>query len=147
MENNLPYPFNRAFEDRNSIDYKVTPGSKQGTDHEYVRKLGYEPEMYGDCTYGAKDLPGFSLSSYGDWGTFYVDWATDKGKEMFLDMYEKGIIKLWRIRKYVSKILPISKEKIVFCFDYTEDGGWKKYNGEKWIDNAEDPYKEVKWEF
>ena len=123
----LPYPFNRAFKTRSSIDYK----SKK--DHAYVEKLGFEPVMHSDCSYSAPGLKGFSLSSYGDWGTFYTDDADDQGREIFLDMYEKGIIKLWRIRIYVTD------NGEVYTYDYEDGHGWNMHNGETWV-KADDPF-------
>lgn len=138
MENKLPYPFSKAFEEGHSIDYKCAGG-----DHRYVKELGYEPEMASDCTYYAKGLGGFSLSSYGDWGTFYPKWAGDNEKEMFLDMFDKGIIKLWRITAYIKEFLPYTKDWLVYSYSYEEGYGWKTYNeGEgKWVECA-DPFVE-----
>lgn len=135
-ENNLPYPYNIAFERGDSIDYKVGEWSKE-SDHEYVSKLGYEPEMCGDCTYQAKGLKGFNLSSYGDWGTFFTDWADEKEKEMFLDMFNKDIIRLWRIRAYIKN----ANEYNPHYFDY-DGAGWKTYdkNKREWV-TCDDPYK------
>ena len=113
-QNTLPHPFNTAFDRGDSIDYKCAGG-----DHEYVRKLGYTPKMNGDCSYSAPGLKGFSLSSYGDWGTFYPIWADEKERDMFLDMFEQNIISLWRIRAYVKHV----------THDYA-DGEWKKYDKE-----------------
>ena len=123
--NNLPFPFNTAFDRGDSIDYRCA-----GADHDYVRKLGYEPEMNGDCSYSAPELKGFSLSSYGDWGTFYPSWADEKERDMFLDMFEQNIIQLWRIRAYVEHV----------THDYA-DGEWKKYDKElkTWV-NCPCPY-------
>jgi hypothetical protein len=124
--NNLPYPFNVAFDRGDSIDYRTNGG-----DHDYVRNLGYEPEMLSDCSYHAKGLNGFSLSSYGDWGTFHTNWAGEKEKEMFLDMFEKGIIKLWRIRAYVNGVMT----------DY-DGNDWSHYDKEMngWV-SCKDPYR------
>ncbi len=128
----LSYPFSKAFEVGASIDYKSTK------DHQYVKERGYEPEMGSDCSYSAKGLKGFSLSSYGDWGTFYTDWAGENEKEMFLDMVSKGIITLWRIRIYVKD----GKETI--CHDYDDDEKrWICYNGEAWVE-CEDPFVKYK---
>ena len=135
MKNNLPYPYNEAFERGNSIDYKVGGWSEED-DHKYVRKLGYEAEMLSDCSYHAKGLSGFSLSSYGDWGTFYPDWAKEKEKEMFLDMFGKDIIRLWRITAY----LKVNGE--VQTFSYENGRGWRTNDPEYgWIDYTGDPYK------
>ena len=120
--NTLPYPFKKAFERGDSIDYKCS-----GADHEYAKKLGYEPKMNGDCSYSALGLKSFSLSSYGDWGTFYPSWADDKERDMFLDMFNQRIIKLWRIRAYVNGT----------TYDYDDTGeDWTMYDKEmeKWID-------------
>lgn len=134
MIDKLPYPFNKAYENGNSIDYTVGSWSKE-TDHSYVEKAGYDPQMMPDCTYYAKGLPGFSLSSYGDWGTFYPDDATTEGKEMFLDMVDKDIIRLWRIRAYIKK------DGEVITYDYELGVGWKKYYKKQWV-KGEDPYED-----
>ena len=128
-ENSLPYPFNIAFDRGDSIDYHLSGWPKE-SDHDYVKDLGYETEMLSDCSYHAKGLNGFSLSSYGDWGTFHTNWASEKEKEMFLDMFEKGIIKLWRIRAYVNGVTT----------DY-DGNDWSHYDKEirRWV-SCKDPY-------
>lgn len=138
MKSNLPYPFNVAFEDGHSIDYR-----SKGEDHEYVKKLGYSPKMGGDCAYYAPGLNGFSLSSYGDWGTFYPNRADDKEKEMFLDMFDKGIIKPFGISAYIRHYLPYTKDWLVCRYSYNEDDGWKTYNERlgSWL-YCEDPLKD-----
>lgn len=140
MTNTLSYPYNIAFERGHSIDYKVGSWSKE-SDHSYVEKFGYKSEMMPDCTYYAKGLPGFSLSSYGDWGTFYSKDATDQGKEMFLDMVEKDIIRLWRIRAYIREP-DLKFEGLTNVVSYDYDGQhWTKYDKmQGWI-KAEDPFK------
>jgi hypothetical protein len=83
--------------------------------------------MNGDCSYSAPGLKGFSLSSYGDWGTFYSSWADEKERDMFLDMFNQRIIKLWRIRAYVNGT----------TYDYDDTGeDWTMYDKEmeQWID-------------
>ena len=74
MEYKLESPFKEAFERGDSIDYKLVPGAKTN-DHRIVEEMGYTIRVHSDCTYSAAGLPGISLSSYGDWGTIYVDWA------------------------------------------------------------------------
>ena len=128
MKNNLPYPFNEAFEHGDSIDYRIGAWSQEN-DHTYVKKLGYKPEMLSDCSYHAKGLKGFSLSSYGDWGTFYADDAEEKEKEIFLDMFEKDIIRPWRIRAYRNRA----------PYDYS-NGKWMTYASSAWVE-CNDPYK------
>ena len=123
MSYTLPSPFKEAFKRGDSIDYKLVKGAKK-TDHDIVREMGYNVKMYSDCSCGASGLPGISLSSYGDWGTIYVDDASDKVKNLFLKMCEDNIIKPWRIRAYVNHI----------CHDYDERG-WQKYDKDtnSWI--------------
>ena len=128
MKNNLPFPFNEAFEHGDSIDYRIGAWSQEN-DHTYVKKLGYKPEMLSDCSYHASGLKGFSLSSYGDWGTFYAGDAEEKEKKIFLDMIEKDIIRLWRIRAYRNGEV----------YDY-DDGKWMTYASSAWIE-CNDPYK------
>lgn len=131
MKNNLPYPFNKAIEHGDSIDYRVGAWSIEN-DHSYVRKLGYVSEMASDCSYYAKGLKGFRLSNYGDWGTFYADDAGEKEKEMFLDMFEKDIIHLLRIRAY--------RQGQVFDYDGSK---WMTHSSQGWIECG-DPYNMVK---
>lgn len=90
----LKEPFRTAFEKGQTIDYI----SNDCADHKYVEKLGYQPSMNSDCSYTSCGLKSFSLSSYGDWGSFYTDSADTDGKKMFLDMVEKSVIIPWRIR-------------------------------------------------
>ncbi len=131
---NLPYPFDYAFEHECSIDYKC----QGGKDHAFVRGFGYESKMNSDCSYSAPGLAGFSLSSYGDWGTFF-GWADGNSRKIFLDMYERGIIKLWRIRAYLN-----DEKGEVQTYDYEEGYGWRTVNKEtyKWS-QCEDPFKKL----
>lgn len=125
----LKEPFRTAYQNGNSIDYKTNPNSKIG-DHSYVEKYGYYPEMHSDCSYSAPGLHGFSLSSYGDWGTVYTKDLDDEGKEIFFNMIEENIIKPWRIRAYVKGD----------CFDYEDGHGWKTYDKELGWYNCKSPY-------
>ena len=127
--NNLPYPFNIAFDSDDSIDYRVGNLNKNENDHTYVKQMGYTPEMRLDCAYHAKGLNGFRFSSYGNWGTFYSDWATEKEKEMFLDMYNKNIIELWRIRAYRNN----------HVYDYS-DGKWVTHDEQTGWHDCDCPY-------
>lgn len=139
MENNLPYPFNAAFEKGYSIDYKCS-----GEDHRYIEKLGYKSEMASDCSYNAKGLDGLSLSSYGDWGTLHTSFADDTCKKIFLDMYDKGIIKLWRISAYIKEYIPgtDNTDWNVLSYYYEDGKGWKMYEKERreWV-KCDDPLK------
>lgn len=125
----LKEPFRTAYQNGDSIDYKTNPNSKIG-DHSYVEKYGYYSEMHSDCSYSAPGLHGFSLSSYGDWGTVYTKDLDDEGKEIFFNMIEENIIKPWRIRAYVKGD----------CFDYEEGKGWKTYNKESGWYDCKSPY-------
>ena len=109
----LPEPWNKVVESEGSIDYQC-----KGGDHKYVEERGYVSQMNSDCTYSAPGLRGFSLSSYGDWGTFFPSWADDESYGYFIDMYEKGIIKLWRARVYID----------CKSYDYEVGVGWNTYN-------------------
>ena len=127
----LKEPFRTAYQNGDSIDYKTNPNSKIG-DHSYVEKYGYHPEMHSDCSYSAPGLHGFSLSSYGNWGTVYTSDLNNEGKEIFFNMIEENIIKPWRIRAYVKG----------GCFDYEDGDGWKTYDKElkSWL-YCPSPYK------
>ncbi len=131
MECNLKSPFKEAFENGDSIDYELAPGAKKN-DHTIVKEMGYETKMHSDCSYSAKGLPGLSLSSYGDWGTIYVDDANDVVKKLFLDMCAENIIRPWRVRTYVDGN----------CYDYdNNDKTWITYDEEqeKWV-KTDSPY-------
>ena len=135
MENSLPYPYSEAVKRGNSIDYRVGGWSEE-SDHDYVIKLGYTPEMRSDCTYSARGLDGFSLSSYGDWGTYYPSGTSKKSEKIFFDMYEKGIIKLWRITAYIKV------NGSMQAFSYENGSGWRTNDPEYgWIDYVGDPYR------
>jgi hypothetical protein len=133
MECNLESPFKEAFENGDSIDYKLVEGAKK-TDHTFVKELGYESKMHSDCSYSALGLPGLSLSSYGDWGTIFVDWADDNVKKIFLDMCNEEIITPWRVRTYIRE------GKDVTTYDYDERG-WTKHDKQlgKWV-STKSPY-------
>ena len=130
---NLESPFKEAFERGDSIDYKSVPGAKK-TDHDVAREMGYHPKMNSDCSISANGLPGISLTSYGDWGTLFVDWANDTVKKMFLDMCNEGIIVPWRVRTYIRE------GKDVTAYNYDERG-WMKHDKQlgKWV-STESPY-------
>jgi hypothetical protein len=138
MDSCLKEPFLTAFNGKGSIDYRLVPGAAK-TDHTVVKELGYKPEMHSDCSYSAKGLPSFSLSSYGDWGTFYSSRASDFEKKLFLTMCDNGIIKPWRVRDFIDS----GNGGVVMC-DYSADTGkWKKYDSmaRKWVE-TESPYGE-----
>lgn len=125
----LKEPFRTAYQNGDSIDYQTNPHSKIG-DHGYVEKYGYHSEMHSDCSYSAPGLRGFSLSSYGNWGTVYTRDLDDEGKEIFFNMIEENIIKPWRIRAYVQGD----------CFDYEDGDGWKTYDKELGWHECQCPY-------
>jgi hypothetical protein len=127
----LKEPFRTAYQRGDSIDYQIDPSSKV-TDHSYVKKYGYTSKMNDDCSYSANGLKGFSLSSYGNWGTVYPEDFDEIGKEIFFNMIEENIIKLWRIRAYINGD----------SFNYVDGGDWTTYDKEKgsgWI-NCSCPY-------
>ena len=87
MECNLKSPFKEAFENGDSIDYKLVPGAKKN-DHTIVKEMGYETKMHSDCSYSAKGLPGLSLSSYGDWdGVVYPMIKEEFGDDDDITLY------------------------------------------------------------
>lgn len=124
----LKEPFKTAFLSGSSIDYKVVPNTIG--DHKYVEKYGYYSEMHSDCSYSAPGLHGFSLSSYGSWGTVYTSDLDAEGKDIFFGMLKEGIIKLWRIRAYVNGD----------TFDYMDGKGWKTYDKEIGWHECQCPY-------
>lgn len=126
----LKEPFRTAYQNGDSIDYQTNPNSKIG-DHSYVEKYGYHAEMHSDCSYSAPGLRGFSLSSYGNWGTVYTRDLDDEGKDIFFGMLEEGIIKLWRIRTYINGDI----------FDYEDGKGWQTYDKEIGWYHCKSPYE------
>lgn len=126
----LKEPFRTAYQNGDSIDYKIDPTGKV-TDHNYVKKYGYTSKMNDDCSYSAHGLKGFSLSSYGSWGTVYTSDLDTKGKDIFFGMLNDGIIKLWRIRTYINGN----------TFDYEDGKGWETYDKESGWHECECPYE------
>ncbi len=128
----LKEPFRTAYRTGSSIDYKVKPNGPN--DHDYAKKHGFKTEMHSDCSFSASGIPGFSFSSYGNWGTVYTDDLDDKGKEIFFELLKDGIIEPWRIRTYTDK----------GSFNYVDGDGWKTYDKELgWI-NCPSPYVDNK---
>jgi hypothetical protein len=130
----LPEPFNSAFKNGHSIDYKTNPNS-QKDDHTVVKEFGYIPQMGGDCSYYAKGLGAFSLSSYGDWGTFFTDLADDFQKKLFLSMCKDKVIFPCRIDAHVKE----NGDATHYTYD---SRGWRKYDEEihSWL-FCKSPYK------
>lgn len=100
----LPEPFQTALEKSNTavIDYKSTK------DHEWLKEHGFDLRMSSDCSYNVskngKILCALSATSYGDWGSYFQCADIDnKALEVFLDMYDEGIITLWRLSVYLNK--------------------------------------------
>ena len=105
----LPEPFKTALEQRAkyepSIDYRVNNGAN---DHAWLKKHGYETEMCSDCSYSVlktnkEHVNGLSASSYGDWGSLFT--CLDKDDEaynLFVQMYEEGVIIPWRLFLYLQ---------------------------------------------
>lgn len=123
----FPEPFRTATKlERINFDYKLNPAKN---DHEYLKRLGYEPFMGRDCSYYIKELINLNPTSYGDWGSVYKNSEEDiidgvnKSFYMFCKMYEDGIVKLWRISLYMNGIN--------YTYD-DEDGYWLKYEDNDW---------------
>ena len=137
MENKLEYPFSKAFENGDTIHFQADPAT--APDHEYIRNLGYEIEVGGDCSYFARGLEGYDLSGPGGWGSFFPDNADSESKRIFLEMYDKGIVRPIGITKYVRVFLPRTKDWLVFRYEYKEGKGWQENNDKEWRD-CNDPY-------
>lgn len=133
--NILDEPFKTAFTNGDSIDYKLVKGATRN-DHDIAKAYGYQPEMASDCSFYAKGLIGFSLSSYGDWGTFFTGHANVEGKDIFLMMVREKIIKPWRIYAYRKD----GFEGTLYHYNDVYKK-WTVYNEEKheWIE-TESPY-------
>lgn len=128
VSSKIQYPFNKAIELGHSVDYKCP----KGADHSYVKYLGYTIEGHSDCSYSCKELPGLSLTSYGDWGTLY-DWATEATMQVFNYLVESGDIQLWRITAYITR------NGDVVSYSYEEGRGWKRCVHKVW-EQCEAPF-------
>lgn len=112
----LPKPWSDIIKCGGSIDYHC----KNCDDHKYMEECGYKAHMNGDCSYTAVEVPAFSLSSYGDWGSFWSKVAKDEEYGYFIDMISKRIIKPWRASVYINGE----------GYDYEDGNGWSKYDQE-----------------
>lgn len=121
---------------RFSIDYHLNDGMD---DHEWLKDRGYELYMGGDCAYYIKGIFSLLATSYGDWGSCYVDEDTlDKGFELFLQMYKDGVVKLWRIHIYLD-----DKQGKPQSYYYNDEYGvWETYDNKfsEWIE-CDNPLK------
>ena len=121
----LEYPFNVAYKSEAAIDFKTV---ELLSDHKYVNdNLGLEVHTGADCSCFADGLDGLSLSSYGDWGTFFNTFASSRVKKVFLDMIAKKVIVPWRIRWYMPNGYAIQSKGYTYS-----DGKWESYDGESW---------------
>ena len=123
----LKEPFKTVIEHITENDANIDYRTKNAADHEFLRKKGYERWMGSDCSYNVNGLPGLSASSYGDWGSYFHTFDKDnEALNVFLEMYEEGIIMPWRIRIYIDGQ----------CYDYDDNSGeWTTYDRtiEKWV--------------
>lgn len=129
----MPEPFKSVIQmDNFSIDYKT----RECVDHTFLNKRGYDLIFGADCSYYVRGLSGINPSSYGDWGTIRDLGKNTEALGLFLEMYEKGLVELWRIRIY----LPNEKGKKQ-QYEYTDKDGWSTYdiNQKKWI-KTEQPF-------
>lgn len=131
IANKFPSPFKEAilFGDF-SIDYKLHKGK---SDHTWLKNHGYTTKMGGDCSYYVENVNWLNATSYGDWGSVYVHNKKLNVKcfELFLQMYEEGILYPWRIRVYINKE----------PYDYDDEAKtWKTYTGKSWI-TCDSPFK------
>lgn len=80
------------------------------------------------------------MSSYGDWGSFYTERASDFEKELFLRMCKEGVIKPWRITAWGEINGSIER------FKYA--GYWSVYDEElnSWVE-VDSPYKNLNKNF
>lgn len=81
-----------------SFDFEVSDGENGPADHKFVESLGYEVKMAGDCSFYAPGLNGISLSSYGNWGTFFNCWMDNNAREVAIKMIDEGIVDFYRYR-------------------------------------------------
>lgn len=136
MGNNLPYPFNVALDNGHTIYYKCALGD----DHEYVRRLGHTPHLNEDCAYSADGLYGISLSSYGNSGAFYPNFADETSLKIFLEMIDNGIVKPNGIGAYIKEEDSNSRNRVVHAYRYDDGEGWQIFQNDEWVD-CEDPFK------
>ena len=126
--NSFSEPFKSATKlERAQFDFKLVEGKD---DHTYLKKLGYELVMSGDCSFHVKGLCNLSASSYGNWGTCYFNQDEEmidgypKSFHVFCQMIQDNIVKLWRLRFYQKKT----------SYEYNEDNKtWIKNENGKWI--------------
>lgn len=124
----FPEPFRTAAKQaRFSFDYTLKEGMN---DHEWLKGHGYEAHMANDCSFYVKNLPNLSPTSYGDWGTIFVGLFDDEVKDgyeksfsVFCQMYDEGVVLLWRITIYIDKIHYVYNE---------HNKTWAKYENKSW---------------
>ena len=136
MNNSLNYPFNIALDHGHTIYYKCALGD----DHEYVRRLGYAPHLNEDCAYSAEGLYGISLSSYGNSGAFYPNFADEIGLKIFMEMISNGIVRPNGIMAYIRDEDSTSSNRVVHAYRYNDGEGWQIFQNEEWVDCG-DPFK------
>lgn len=121
---------------RFSIDYHLNDGMN---DHEWLEDRGYELYMGCDCAYYIIGIYSLLATSYGDWGSCYVNEDTlDEGFELFLQMYKDGVVKLWRIHIFLD-----DKQGEPQHYSYNDEYGvWETYDNKfsKWIE-CDNPLK------
>ena len=107
----FPEPFKTVVKQGYEInfDYRLHEGK---SDQEWLKRNNHEPKFCSDCSFFVYDFPGLSATSYGDWGVI-SDNKGKYGKEeridgysksfhAFCQMYEEGIVKLWRITLWIG---------------------------------------------
>ena len=107
--NSFPEPFKTItkFETFN-FDYCL---NENQNDHKFLEQQGYELFMCSDCAFHVRGLGYINATSYGNWGSVYKSsWEKNeidgvkKSFYVFCQMYEAGIVKLWRAYFSLNKI-------------------------------------------
>lgn len=133
----FPEPFKSAALSLDfNFDYKIKEGSPYN-DHYLLKEWGYKIVTGGDCAcYIEGENCWLNPTSWGDWGSVFLNEKDENTKaiDLFCKMYKTGIIKLWRIRKYIDGK----------CYDYDDaKKEWQTYDGEKWV-KCDNPLNKTK---
>lgn len=76
-------------------------------DHEFVKNYGgkdYKIVHNPDSSNTVEQLPGLTLSSFGDWGSIFFPMANTESKTVFFEMMEKDLIQVIEV-KFNDKVL------------------------------------------
>ena len=135
----FPEPFKTVIKRGYEInfDYHLHEGKN---DHKWLEDHGYEMKMCQDCSFFVFGLPNLSATSYGDWGSIHDDMGEyskeeringyNKSFNIFCQMYEEGIVKLWRIWLWIGNFWYTYDHEHKIWQVNKNDGTHKWYNCE-----------------